>query len=97
MSDKASKPQREPSKSTLRRHRNDKSSQADKATQQQYLRPREEKALVEYVLRLSDRGHPLPVKFLRSLAPVIARRRGSPFQILTSDCRGTRSKTATAV
>jgi hypothetical protein len=44
MSDKASKPQREPSKSTLRRHRNGKSSQAEKAAKQQYLTPREEKA-----------------------------------------------------
>jgi len=35
----------------------------------------EEKALLEYVLRMADRGYPLPVKFLRTLAVVIARRR----------------------
>lgn len=33
---------------------------------------------MEYVLRIADRGYPLPVKFLRTLAFVIARQRISP-------------------
>jgi hypothetical protein len=45
----------------------------------------EEKALVDYVLRIAERGYPLPVKFLRSLAVVIARHRSSAFQIPATD------------
>lgn len=41
--------------------------------------------LVQYVLRMSERGYPLPIKFLRSLALVIARQRSSTFQIPTAD------------
>ncbi len=41
---------------------------------------REEKAPLDYVLRASERGYHLPVKFLRSLAVVIARQRSSAFQ-----------------
>jgi hypothetical protein len=40
----------------------------DKAASQQYLTPYEEKALLEYVLRMDERGYPLPVKFLGSIA-----------------------------
>ena len=69
--------------STRRQQARGKPSRKDKAAKQQYLTPCEEKALVEYVLRLSARGHPLPVKYLRSLALVIARRRSSTFQIPT--------------
>ncbi|KAK5080750.1 hypothetical protein LTR05_008455 [Lithohypha guttulata] len=47
----------------------------DKAFHQQYLSVSEEKALLEYVLRMADRCYPLTVKFLRTLAVVIARRR----------------------
>jgi hypothetical protein len=32
-----------------------------------YLTPREEKALLECVLRMDQRGYPLPVKFLGSI------------------------------
>jgi hypothetical protein len=60
---------------------NNKPSIADKAAKQQYLTPQEEQALVEYVLRLADNGYPLPVRFLRSLALVIALQRSSTFQI----------------
>ncbi|OGE47263.1 hypothetical protein PENARI_c052G08478 [Penicillium arizonense] len=60
---------------------NNKPSIADKAAKQQYLTAQEEQALVEYVLRLADNGYPLPVRFLRSLALVIARQRSSTFQI----------------
>jgi hypothetical protein len=55
-------------------------SRPDKAAKQQYLTPSEENALLDYVLRMSERGYPLPVKFLRSLALVIARQRSSAFQ-----------------
>jgi hypothetical protein len=64
----------------LWRRANDKPSLADKAANQQYLTPREEQALAEYVLRLADNGYPLPVKFLRSLALIIVRQRSSVFQ-----------------
>ncbi|GAB7336815.1 hypothetical protein MBLNU13_g11324t1 [Cladosporium sp. NU13] len=47
----------------------------EKAAKEQYLTPNEEKALAAYVLRMSKHGFPLPVKVLRSLAPVIRRRR----------------------
>jgi hypothetical protein len=43
----------------------------EKAAKEQYLTPNEEKALAVYVLRMSKHGFPLPVKILRSLAPII--------------------------
>ena len=67
------------------RHANGKPSRRDKAANQQYLTPREEKTLLEYVLRMSERGYSLPVKFLRPLALVIARQRCSTFQVPTID------------
>ncbi|KAJ5150803.1 uncharacterized protein N7482_010055 [Penicillium canariense] len=67
--------------STLRQRANNKPSIADKAANQQYLTQREEQALVEYVLRLADNGYLLPVKFLRSVALIVVRRRSSNFQI----------------
>lgn len=63
----------EPSKSTLWRRARGRPSLQDKASKQQYLSPCEEKALVEYLLRMADRGYPLQVKCLPSLAFVIAR------------------------
>jgi hypothetical protein len=65
----------------LWRRANEKPSIVYKATNQQYLTPQEEQALVEYVLRLADNGYPPPVKFLRSLALVIARQRTSVSKI----------------
>jgi hypothetical protein len=47
----------------------------EKAAKEQYLTPNEEKGLAAYVLRMSKHGFPLPVKVLRSLAPVIRQRR----------------------
>jgi hypothetical protein len=44
----------------------------EKAKSQQYLNPSEEKALVEYLLRMSNNGFSIPIKYLRSLALVIA-------------------------
>lgn len=67
--------------STLWRRAHGQPSRRDKAAKQQYLTLQEESALVEYVLRMSDNGYPLPVKFLRSLALTIARQRSSTFQI----------------
>ena len=56
-------------------------SREEKAAKQQYLTPQEEKALVQYVLRLSRNGYPVPVKLLRSLAFVIRCQRSSIFQV----------------
>jgi hypothetical protein len=52
----------------------------DKAKGQQYLNPAEEQSLVKYLLRMSRNGFPIPVKYLRSLAFVIACQRSSIFQ-----------------
>ena len=43
----------------------------EKAKGQQYLTPSEEKALVEYLLRMSNNGFPLPIKYLRSCRSVV--------------------------
>jgi hypothetical protein len=40
-------------------------SRQEKAKRQQYLTPSEEKALVEYLLRMSNSGFPVPIKYLR--------------------------------
>jgi len=69
----------QPSKSTLWRHANNEPSRRDKAANQQYLTPRERKSLLGYVLRISGRGYPLPIKFLRSIALVIVHQRCSTF------------------
>ena len=73
------------SKTTVWRHARGRPSQKDKAAKQQYLTSCEEKALLEYVLRMSERGYPLPVKFLRSLAVVIARQRDTTFMNYGTD------------
>ena len=52
----------------------------EKAEGQQYLTPSEEKALASYLLRMSNNGFPIPVKFLRSLALIIACQRSSSLQ-----------------
>jgi hypothetical protein len=57
----------------------------EKAAKQQYLTPQKEKALVNYALRMSRNGYPIPVKFLRSLAQVIVRQRSSAFHIHPPD------------
>jgi hypothetical protein len=56
-----------------------------RATNQQYLSPQEEKALVTYLLRMARNGFPLPVKFARTLAHVIALQRASVFQTPATD------------
>ncbi len=65
------------SKSTRWRHARGQPTLKDKAIRQQYLTPCEEETLVRYVLEYAESGYPLPVKSLRSLALVLARRRGS--------------------
>ncbi|KAF2177801.1 hypothetical protein K469DRAFT_505135, partial [Zopfia rhizophila CBS 207.26] len=43
-------------------------SRQEKAKHHQYFTPLEEKALVEYLLRMSNNGLSVPIKYLRSLA-----------------------------
>jgi hypothetical protein len=50
-------------------------SREEKAKNQQYLTPAEETALAQYLKRMADLGYPIPIKHLRSLAFIIARRR----------------------
>src|SRR5438874_286603 len=47
----------------------------EKAKGQQYLTPEEEKALVSFLLLMSDLGQPVRVKFIPSLALILARQR----------------------
>ena len=48
-----------------------------RAKSQQYLTPAEEKALARYLIQMSDIGYPVPIKYIPSLAFVIARRRST--------------------
>ena len=73
--------------STLWHREQGRPSRREVAAQKQYLNSSEEKALADYVLRMAERGHPAPVKLLRYLAWMIARRRSSTFQILADDNR----------
>ena len=52
-------------------------SKETKAQRQQYLNPKEEKAIVKFLLLMSDFGQPVRTKFLPSLALNIARRRST--------------------
>src|SRR5947207_7773697 len=70
-------PSRQPSKATLWRRARGRPTRRDKAIRQQFLSPCEEETLLRYVLDSAERGYPLPVKALRSLALVIVRHRGS--------------------
>jgi hypothetical protein len=63
--------------STLRDRDHGRISKRERAANQQYLSPQEERSLVEYALRMSRNGYPLPIKHLRSLAWEIARRRSA--------------------
>jgi hypothetical protein len=58
------------------------SSKEEKAQRQQYLTPLEEKALVKYLLRMSSNGYPVPIKYLCSLAFLIARQRSSSSDVI---------------
>lgn len=61
--------------STLHHRARGRRSKEQKAQNQQYLNPSEERALLEFVLRISDLGNPIRIKFLPSLAFSIARQR----------------------
>lgn len=74
-----------PSRSTRWRHARGRPTRSDKAARQQYLTPSEEKAVVEYAIRMFERGFPIPVKFLGTVAHIIKRQRSSAFQTLTAD------------
>jgi hypothetical protein len=50
-------------------------SKEDKAKGQQYLTPMEEKALAKYLIHMSTLGFPVRIKYIPSLAFVIARQR----------------------
>jgi hypothetical protein len=71
--------------STLWHRDHSRPSIQQKGAKQQYLTIQEEKALVNYVLRMSRNGYPLPVKFVRTLALVIVRQRVSIFQTPTTE------------
>ena len=60
-------------------------SRREKAEGRQYLTPSGEKALADYLLRMSNNGFPIPVKFLHSLAVIIKRQCSSIFQIPAPD------------
>jgi hypothetical protein len=74
----------QPSRSTRWRHVRGKPTRSDKAAGQQYLTPSEEKAVVEYALGMYERGFPIPVKFLGTIAHIIKRQRSSIFQPFTT-------------
>ena len=63
--------------STLNHRAHGRPSKEDKARSQQYLTPVEEKALARYLVRMADMGYPIPIKHVRSLAFIIARRRST--------------------
>jgi DDE superfamily endonuclease/Tc5 transposase DNA-binding domain len=73
------------SRTTLWNRAHGRPSIEEKAIRQQYLTPSEEKALVEYLLRMANNGFPVPIKYLRSLALIIARQRSSAFQAPAAD------------
>jgi hypothetical protein len=64
-------------RTTLWNRAHGQSSKEEKAERQQYLTPVEEKALANYVIRMSNIGYPIRIKYIASLAFIIARRRSS--------------------
>jgi hypothetical protein len=70
---------------TLWRRSQGKPSRKDKAANQQYLTPQEEKALLYYVIRAYENRIPFPTRALPSFAQVIVRQRPSTFQIPATD------------
>ncbi|KAG4420609.1 hypothetical protein IFR04_006316 [Cadophora malorum] len=63
--------------STLHRRAQGRRSKEQKAQSQQYLAPSKEKALEKYLAGISDLGNPVQIKFVPSLAFVIARQRST--------------------
>jgi hypothetical protein len=66
--------------STLIHRRNGRRSREEQAQSQQYLNREEEKALVQFLLLMSNLGHPVRIKFIRFLAFSIARQRSTKTQ-----------------
>ncbi|RII24871.1 hypothetical protein CUC08_Gglean005686 [Alternaria sp. MG1] len=66
--------------STLIHRRNGRRSREEQAQRQQYLSREEEKALVQFLLLMSNLGHPVRIKFIRLLAYSIARQRSTKTQ-----------------
>jgi hypothetical protein len=62
--------------STLHRDKGRRSIE-EKAESQQYLTPQEEKAIVKYLLLMSDLGQPVRIKWIPSLAFCVARNRST--------------------
>lgn len=63
--------------STLHHRDRGRESKEAKAQRQQYLTPEEEKAVVKFLLLISNLGQPVRLKFLSSLAFCVARRRST--------------------
>jgi hypothetical protein len=63
--------------STLVHRNHGRRSREEQAQSQQYLTREEEKALVKFLLLMSDLGQPVRIKFVRSLARSIACRRSA--------------------
>jgi hypothetical protein len=63
--------------STLGHRARGRPSREEKARGQQYLTPSEEEALENYLIQMADLGTPVRVKFISSLALVIARQRST--------------------
>lgn len=63
--------------STLVHRRNGRRSREEYAQSQQYLSREEENGLVQFLLLMSNLGHPVRMKFIRLLAFSIARRRST--------------------
>jgi hypothetical protein len=66
--------------STFVHHRNGQLSREEQAQRQQYLSREEEKALVQFLLLMSNLGYPVRIKFIRFLACSIARQRSKKTQ-----------------
>ena len=68
--------------STLVHRRNGRRSREEQAQRQQYLSREEEKALVQFLLLMSNLSHPVRIKFIRLLAYSIARQRSTKTQLI---------------
>ena len=69
-------------RSTLNHRDRGRELKETKAQRQQYLTPEEEKAVVNFLLLMSNLGQPVRIKFLPSLAFSIARRRATTDQLI---------------
>jgi hypothetical protein len=63
------------SHSTLHHRARGRPSREEKAQGQQYLKPYEEEVIVKYLLKMSDLGYPIRMKFVPSLAYSVTRHR----------------------